>query len=160
MRFRHRQEYDATPADVHAMFADQAFREKVCRAQKATTASVNIEPDGDAMSVMVDQTRPAEGIPGYARRIVGDDIRILQVERWSGASGAALEVTIPGKPGELKGTITVAGGDQHTVKTVDGDLKVPVPLLGARLEGLVAGLLTQALDTEQKVARAWLAGER
>ncbi len=109
MRFRHQQKYDASPAEVHAMLSDPSFRQKVCRAQQARTATVEIEPTGVAMSVVVDQTRPSDGIPSFARKIVGDEIRIVQREDWSDASRAALDVSIPGKPGHLKGTITVTG---------------------------------------------------
>ena len=160
MRFRHQQRYDAPPAEVHAMLADPVFREKVCRAQKATTATVSIEPAGAGMSVLVDQTRPSEGIPGFARKIVGDTIRIVQSEDWSSGTAAALEVRIPGKPGELIGTIAVAEDGTGTVETIDGDLKVSVPLLGAKLESLISGLLAEALVAEQKVGRAWLRGDR
>lgn len=142
------------------MLADRAFREKVCRAQKATTATVSIEPNGDRMSVVVDQTRPSRGIPSFAKKIVGDEIQIVQSEDWSSSSDAALQVSIPGRPGELKGTIAVSGDASGTVETIDGDLLVSIPLLSARLEGLISKLLTEALEAEQEAGRAWLRGDR
>jgi hypothetical protein len=33
-------------------------------------------------------------------------------------------------------------------------------MIGGRLEGLLADVLHQALHTEQRVGRAWLAGDR
>jgi hypothetical protein len=38
-----------------------------------------------------------------------------------------------------------------TVETVEGDLAVRVPLLGAKLEKLIAELLVEALEAEQEV---------
>ncbi|HJR37221.1 MAG TPA: DUF2505 domain-containing protein, partial [Nocardioidaceae bacterium] len=69
-------------------------------------------------------------------------------------------VTIPGKPGELNGTVTVVGDGNRTVETIDGDLRVNIPVLGAKLEQLIAELLGEALDVEQEIGRSWLAGER
>ena len=158
MRFRHEQHYAATPAEVHAMLADESFRARVTDAQEARTSTVDITPDGDAVTVRLDQTRGSEGIPAFAQKIVGDSIRIVQVETWADASEAALDVTIPGKPGRLTGTISLAVDGSGTVKVVDGDLRVNVPLLGGKLERLVADLLGEALDQEGQVGKAWLAG--
>lgn len=160
MRFRHQQRYDAPPAEVHAMLAERAFRDKVCRAQQAHTATVSIERDGPGMSVVVDQARPSDGIPAFARKFVGDEIRIVQREDWSGPTHAALEVRIPGKPGELDGTVTLTGDGSGTVHSIDGELKVAIPMFGGKLEALISGLLAEALDVEQTVGRAWLRGER
>ena len=158
MRFRHEQHYAAPPADVHAMLVDESFRARVTDAQEARASTVDITPDGDAMTVRVDQTRGSEGIPAFAQKIVGDSIRIVQVETWAGASEAALDVTITGKPGRLIGTISLTADGSGTVKVVDGDLRVNVPLLGGKLERLVADLLGVALDQEGRVGRTWLAG--
>ncbi|HET6627771.1 MAG TPA: DUF2505 domain-containing protein [Nocardioidaceae bacterium] len=160
MRFRHEQKYDAAPAQVHAMLADRAFRESVCRAQHARTAAVDVERSTEQMTVLVDQTRPSEGLPGFARKIVGDEIRVVQRETWSDSSAAALEVTIPGKPGRLQGTIALSGDAGRTVQAIDGELTVQVPLLGAKLESLISELLGEALEAEQEVGRRWLAGDR
>ena len=35
------------------------------------------------MTVLVDQTQPANGIPSFAKKFVGDEIQIVQREEWS-----------------------------------------------------------------------------
>jgi uncharacterized protein YndB with AHSA1/START domain len=161
MRFHHEQWYDAPPERVYAMLTDPAFRERVCRVQQARDCTVSVvAAAGAGLTVTIDQTRPSEGIPGFARKIVGDEIQVVQHESWSGSTHAVLAVTIPGRPGELNGTVTLAASGTGTVQTVDGELKVSVPLLGAKLEELVSGLLAEALGTEQQTGRGWLAGER
>ena len=160
MKFSHQMTYDAPPADVHAMLADPAFREKVCVAMRSKRHDVDITGSGPGMAVVVDQTQPADGIPSFAKRIVGDEIQIVQRESWTDASSAALVVEIPGKPGDFKGRIDVAGDGDGTVETVDGEIKVKIPMLGAKLEALIGDLLKKALQSEQRVGRAWLAGDR
>lgn len=160
MRFSHEMRYDASPADVYAMLADPDFRNKVCVAAGTITHDVRISPDGDGMTVRIDQTQPADGIPSFATKIVGDKIHILQQETWSDQEGAALDVTIPGKPGHMKGTITLGSNSDGTLERVDADIKVNIPLLGGKLEKLIGDLLESALRSEQRVGAAWLRGER
>lgn len=160
MHFHQELEYDASPAEVYAMLSDPAFREAVCEAGDSVRHEVTITPDGDGMSVSVDQVQPAAGIPSFAKKIVGDEIEILQREEWSSPTDATLEVSIPHKPGHLKGTVTLRENGTGTVETVDAEIKVHIPMLGGKLEKLIADLLGSALRSEHRVGKGWLAGDR
>lgn len=154
----HEMRYDgATPEQVYAMLADPAFREAVCEYQRFPRREVTITPAGDGMTVRVDQHRPADEVPGFARKIVGDEINILQEEQWSSPTEAALSVTIPGKPGSMVGTVRLVGDDAGTTEVVRADVKVNIPLVGGKLEGFVGDMLLRALRAEQKVGTRWLA---
>ena len=104
--------------------------------------------------------QPAAGIPSFAKKIVGDEIEILQREEWSSSTDATLDVSIPHKPGHLKGTITLRENGSGTVETVDAEIKVHIPMLGGKLEKLISDLLSSALRSEHRVGKAWLAGDR
>ena len=142
------------------MLADPAFREKVCVAMRATRRDVRIDGAPETMKVLVDQTQPAKGIPSFAKKFVGEEIQIVQHEQWKSASGATLKVEIPGKPGALDGSIDLSQNGSGTVETVDGDIKVKIPMIGGKLEALIGDLLASALRTEERVGKAWLAGDR
>ncbi len=161
MRFHHEIRYAADPERVRAMLAEPHFRERVCGSMHSLRYDVSIESTGadEEMSVTVDQTQPAHGIPSFAKRFVGDEIRIVQSESWRDLTHAHLEVLIPGKPGHLKGEIILAESDGVTVETVSGEIKVHIPMIGAKLESLVGNLLGEALDSEERVGREWLAGD-
>ena len=160
MRFNHRIRYEAPASDVHAMLADESFREQVAEAGGAYERHVRIEPHGAGMTVVVDQKQHDHNIPSFAKRIVGDAIHIVQREQWSDDTYATLDVTIPGKPGHMKGTIELADDGGSTVETVEAEIKVHVPLVAGKLEKLIANLLEAALDSEQRVGEKWLRGER
>lgn len=160
MRFSHQLKYDASPDEVHAMLADPAFREKVAKAGGAFEHDVRISPNGDGMSVVVDQKQHDHGIPAFAKKVVGEHIHIVQSEEWTGPTSAVLDVKIPGKPGHMKGTVTLAPDGGGTVETVDADIKVNIPLIGGRLEKLIGDLLRAALESEHSVGTTWLAEER
>jgi hypothetical protein len=102
------------------------------------------------------QKQHDRNIPSFAKKIVGDTIHIVQREQWSDDRYATLDVTIPGKPGHVKGTITLAPNGGGTVETVSGEVKVHVPLVGGKLEKLIEGVLESALRNEEKVGRTWL----
>jgi hypothetical protein len=157
MKFEHTLRYDASPAEVFAMLGDPGFREQVCEAQHVSECTVEIDGVDDTMTVKVDQRRPSDGIPSFAKKFVGDTIHILQEEEWSGPRDAALEVSIPGKPGHLKGTISLRPDGDGTVETVAGELRVHIPVVGGKIEKLIAELLEHALEAEQRVGKSWLA---
>jgi hypothetical protein len=98
----------------------------------------------------------ADGIPSVARKLVGDEINIVQVERWIDADAADITVTIPGKPGEMSGRITLAEDAGSTVESVTLDVRIGVPLVGGKIEKLVADLMVAALKAENKVGRDYL----
>lgn len=157
-KVRHEMRYDgATPEQVYAMLATPGFREKVCEYQRFPRRSITITPNGSGMQVRVDQHRPATEVPGFARKLVGDEINIVQEETWSSPTSASLHVTIPGKPGDMLGTVTLVGDDTGTTEIVDAEVKASIPLIGGKIEGFIAELLVRALKAENKVGREWLA---
>lgn len=159
MRFEHVLRYDAPPDAVFAMLGQAVFREQVCEAQHTTDATAQVDGMDDTMTVTVDQRRPSEGVPSFAKRFVGDTIHIRQHEEWHSATDASLDVSVPGRPAHLKGTITLRPDGNGTLETVSGDIKVHIPLLGGKLEKLITELLEHALNTEQRIGKTWLAEE-
>jgi hypothetical protein len=157
MRFEYSLRYDASPAEVFAMLGEASFRKRVCEAQHVTQCSATVETGDEAMSVRLEQKRPSEGIPSFARKFVGDSIHIVQEEDWSSPTDAAVAVSIPGKPAQLNGTVRLRPDDAGTVETVSGELRVDIPLVGGKIEVLIAELLEHALETERRVGEAWLA---
>ena len=155
-RLTHQMTYAAPLAQVVEMLADPRFREEVCEYQRVVSADVEIDRSGDAMTVLIEQVQPAAGIPSFAKKFVGDEIRIVQREDWSAPDTAELHVTIPGKPGHMDGTITLAESGGTTVETVEVEIRVNLPLVGGKIEGLVSDLLRKALVAEEKVGGRYL----
>jgi hypothetical protein len=160
MQFFHEMRYAAAPAEVRTMLADPVFRDKVAESGGGFEREIRIEPQGSGMSVLVDQKQRHRGLPSIAQKIVGDTVHVVQREHWSDDANATLEVTIPGKPGSMHGTITLGADGAGTVETVAAEIKVHVPLVAGKLEKLIASLLESALRNEQQVAQAWLRGQR
>jgi hypothetical protein len=150
--------YDgATIEQVHAMLADADFRRAVCDALGVLSKTVTVDTDGKGMTVVIDQVQAAQGIPSFARKFVGNEINVVQTEDWTSPEKGNIHVAIPGKPGEMKGTAHLTEDPEGTTETVNLSIKVNIPLVGSRIEGLIAGLLVQALHAEQRTGVAYLA---
>jgi hypothetical protein len=144
--------YDAPAEAVAAMLDDVAFREAVLERQKVLRGSVDI--DGDV--VTIEQVRSGGDLPSFARSFVGDEITIVQKETWTSPTSCDLALSIPGKPGEAAGTMVLAESGGTTTESINLELSVRIPLVGGKIEGLIAGLVKQALDIEHEVGVEWL----
>ena len=151
--------YDgATIQQVHEMLADKSFREKVCDAQGVLRHTVKIDTNANGMTVEIDQFQAAQGIPGFAKKFVGDEIHIVQSEDWTEKEKGNITLVIPGKPGEITGTALLTEDPDGTTETVNLTAKVNIPLVGGKIEGLITDLISKGLREEKKVGRAWLDG--
>ena len=149
-----------TVEEVRAMLADPAFRQAVCTYQGVEDSGVTIEEyDDGSMTVDLDRTYGTALVPSFAQKFVGATIDLVQREEWISPTAATFEVTIPGKPGEMNGTARLVQSGADAVETVTMEVKVGIPLVGGKLEDLIAGLLDDAFRAENKVGLKWLAGE-
>ncbi|MCZ4498743.1 MAG: hypothetical protein JWQ74_1296 [Marmoricola sp.] len=156
-KVRYELRYDgATPEQVYTMLSDPEFRDAVCAFQRFPRRDVTITPTASGMDVKVDQHRPATEVPSFARKFVGDEINIVQTESWSSPTLAALHVTIPGKPGDMKGTVVLNAVDGGVTEVVEVEVKASIPLVGGKIEGVIGDMLGKALRAENKVGRDWL----
>ncbi|GAA4379948.1 DUF2505 domain-containing protein [Nocardioides caricicola] len=160
MKFRHELTYDASPADVFEMLADPKFREAACAAQGVISADVQVERDGERFTLTIDQEQRTDDLPSFARTFAGDSTRAIQREEWTDPLGGTLRIDAPGKPSDVRGTITLEQQGDGTREVVELDLKIKVPLIGGKLEKLLAERITAGMEAEHGVGVAWLAGER
>jgi uncharacterized protein YndB with AHSA1/START domain len=160
MKFRHELTYDAPPAEVFAMLADPAFREAACAAQDVISAEVHLERVGDGFTLTIDQEQRTDDLPGFARTFAGDSTRAIQREEWVDPTGGTLRIDAPGKPSEVKGTIALQPEGSGTREIVEIELKIKVPLVGGKLERLLADRITAGMEAEHQVGIHWLAGVR
>jgi uncharacterized protein YndB with AHSA1/START domain len=156
MRFRHELQYDAPPARVFEMLADPAFRQAACEAQEVISADVQLERDGDGFTLVIDQLQRTDDLPGFARTFAGESTQAIQRETWTSADGGSLEIEAPGKPTKMVGTIRLEPTGAGTTEVVELEIKVKVPLIGGKLEKLMADKVQNGMDLEHQVGRVWL----
>ena len=74
----------------------------------------------------------------------------MQTENWTSPTAADVRLAIPGKPGEAVGTLELVESGGTTTETVVLDVSVKIPLVGGKIEKLIAGIIDSALDVEQR----------
>ena len=159
-RVSHTLTYPGTTVDeVFAIYADPTFRKAVADYQHVVDFACEITPDSAGMAVRLEQAHGTDRIPGFARKLVGDEIRFVQEEAWSAPSAADMHVTIPGKPGEMSGTETLTQSGPDVVQTIDLTIKVSMPFVGGKVEDPIGDFIRKAFEAENKVGVKWLAGE-
>lgn len=143
---------------VSEMLGSTAFREAVCDAQHVVRRDVTITGNGAGRVVTLDYSHATDKVPAVAKKLVGSEIQIIQKETWPTSTNGDVVVTIPGKPGDVKGTVALAQVGDDVVQSVRLAIKVSVPLMGGKIEDMLVDLLGKALAKEHEVGRAWLAG--
>jgi carbon monoxide dehydrogenase subunit G len=156
MKFRHEISYDAPPDAVFEMLADPEFRRRACEAQHTISADIELERNGDGFSLVIDQQQLTDDLPSFARAFAGDSTQAIQREMWTDAAGGTLVIEVPGKPTSANGTITLQPSGSGTREVVELEIKVKVPLIGGKLEKLMAEKVAAGMDAEQTVGAAWL----
>jgi uncharacterized protein YndB with AHSA1/START domain len=156
MEFRTELSYDASPDEVFAMLSDPAFREQVAEAQDVVSVDVRLTPSEEGFSLVNDQVQNTKDLPAIAKKIAGDTTRAVIEEEWASRTAGSISITAPGKPTSAAGTIRLAPDGDGTVEIVELDVKVKVPLVGGKLEKLMADNIEAGFQVEHTVGRAWL----
>jgi len=150
---------DATVAEVYAMLTDPAYRVAVSEFQHVTDFSCDITPQGDGALVEIEQAHGTDRIPSMAQKLVGPEIRFFQQESWGSPDRADIEVTVPGKPGDIRGAITLTRSGADVAQHVDIAVRVSIPLVGGKVEDMIAGFVGRVFDAQNDVGVRWLRGE-
>jgi carbon monoxide dehydrogenase subunit G len=156
MKFRHELSYDAPPDEVFAMLADPEFRRQACAAMGVISADVQLEAANGGFTLVIDQLQNTRDLPSFARAFAGDSTQAIQREVWRSRSEGSLSIESPGKPTSASGTIRLESAGSGTTEVVELEIKVKVPLIGGRLEKLIAEKVAAGMDVEHTVGVTWL----
>lgn len=160
-KFTNVDSYSATPDQVWAMVTDKNYWES----KYAATGASNLEwktfnADGDSLTISSVRDVAAT-VPKVAQKIIGDTAQITQTEKWT-RNGDALtsevEILTKGAPGGTNGTTTVKpSGSAGSTWSADMEIKVPVPLMGGKLEGIMHEEMGKSFAEEKVFNEQWLA---
>lgn len=157
MKVTHEVRYDAPVDEVYAMLTDPGFRTRATHALGSTSCETTVA-DG---VVTIRFTLPVDGLPGFARKIVGPRLSAVQKETWDPRTHTAdFAFSSPGMPAGITGTRRLVAEDGGTLDTFSGEAVAKFPLIGGKIEKLMADRLADGWNNEQGVGAAWLEGER
>jgi hypothetical protein len=107
----------------------------------------------------------AKDLPAAVRGVLPGNITIERSERWTrqdtGRYLGDVEVSIQGTPASAAGGMRLHDGlDGGSELQVRADVTVQVPLIGGKIEGVVADQVRSLLSAESAFTQRWLAGDR
>ena len=139
-----------------AMVDETYLRDRLAAVGGNDAELVTYSTAGDRTSYQLRQGVPAEHLPSIAKSLLGGDLVIQRQENWAAGAGT-VEVTLNGVPGQLKGAFTITGNGSGSKTTLTGEVKVSIPLMGGKLEKLIAEQVAVLLDKESEFTSEWLA---
>jgi hypothetical protein len=154
-------DYAATPKEVFAVLSDVKFQEAKCAATAAIKHSADVKTVGDHTVITTERVLPSDGLPDFAKSMVGDTLKVTETQDWGPASAdgsrrGTVDMAVAGAPIALKGTLMLAPGGGGTVERLDAELKARVPLIGGKIEKAAAPPIEEAIDIEAQTAAKWL----
>ncbi|WGW10679.1 DUF2505 domain-containing protein [Saxibacter everestensis] len=164
MRLEEELRYGATPESVAALLAEPSFHEEVCRRTGSTNFSVSVDgsPETGDFTVSVNREASTAQLPDFARKFVGETIKVTQREFWTraGADGsrtAEVDITLSGVPLKISASESLRPDSDGTIHAYAGELTSSMPFMGAKIESAAERVLRKALKEQESLVRERLA---
>ena len=160
-RIEHRADLDAPASAVHgALVSTDYLTDRLAAIGGANAALVEHTAAGDAVTYRLRQTVPASKLPSFARSVFRGDLVVERTESWEPAGAGFTGTTsarVGGVPGEITGTHTLADAASGCTWRTAGSVKVKIPLVGGKVEAVIAEQVTALLAAEARFTADWLA---
>ena len=162
-RIEHRAEFTSGVAEVLAAQSDEgALRARLEQlGGKHATLQEHQRTAGGVRYKLL-QGIAAEQLPQAVRSLHKGDLIVHREQTFEpdgdGHSGST-NAHVNGVPGEITARTEITPLGEGTVQHTTGEVKIRMPLVGGKLEGLVAEQVTNLLEMEARFTAKWLAGD-
>ncbi|SDZ11600.1 Protein of unknown function [Saccharopolyspora shandongensis] len=162
-RIEYRSTYEWPAARVFAVLIDPDHLRERLRVVGGDNELLEHEATESGARFRIRQGVRAEAVPAIARAVVGGDLAIDRAEEWRREADGSFAGEVTAGALAMPRAITAvqrlralpAGAACEFV--VEGEVKVAIPLLGGKLEGLFAGEVRGLLESEHEFTTGWLA---
>lgn len=153
--------YPATPAKLQAMLRDPQYLAAKYEALGDLKHEVTkLTPTDTGLELVVDREVPSN-MPDLAKKVLGETNRLVQRESWRADGDSYVcdfQIDSPGKPLNISGTMRQQPvGAAESDWIVKFDIKASVPLVGGKIEKMVAAETRDNLTKEYAFNKQWLA---
>lgn len=143
------------PVDVETAWTaitSDGFTEQVASQVGTDDHQTSLTRGSDDVVVVSSRALPQD-IPGPLGKVIPSGLRPTQTDVWQadprdGARHATWTVVSPGVPIRIGGRIRLEPTDSGCRRIVDGDATVKVPMIGGKLESMVADLTRKQAEAE------------
>lgn len=141
MKYHDTIHYPLPTASLFRFFTDPDFFVRKYLALGASNVKVtHAAMTGSQSTITVTRDVPVEvPIPSFARSLVPSHITLVQTDAWDTATArGSLLIEFKGMPVRMTCDITLRDHAEGAVEELDFDIRVNVPLVGSKLEALLA----------------------
>lgn len=155
MHLSYRHTYDASTDAVVALMATPEFLVDVAEHAGATNPEVRIEGATTHMEMSLEA-------PREVAMFIGKTIRVTQRLTWGepdaeGVRRGTVDISVSGVPVNTSAAAVLSPtGPNSSVGTYEGELNVRIPLVGKKVESMVAPSINDAFDGIERRAQEWL----
>ena len=161
-------DYDGSVEEVHRAFTDANYwraRLDGSGVDVATLESMRVggeSGDDDTVEVVTLQVIHSHNLPGMVTQLHRGDLCVRREETWGpvtdGTANGCVEGAILDAPVKLSGTamlspISESGGARLELRAT---VQVRVPIIGGKLERIIATQIVELVATEQRFTMEWL----
>lgn len=108
------------------------------------------------------QMIPAKHLPGIVTKLRPGDLVIKRTEKWDTLEGdraaGTFTAEVEGAPATISGTQTLTGHDAGSKVQFEADVEVKIPLIGGKIEEIIANQIMHLIEREQGFTEQWLGG--
>ncbi|CAM2836530.1 DUF2505 domain-containing protein [Skermania piniformis] len=157
--FAHNTTFDAPVTRLYAaMTSEQYWHDRMAEVGGPGARIVSFA--GSPPRIEVVQVVDQKYLPDFVTRIRSGNLEIHRTETWStlGNNSATdtFTATVPGTPAKIDGSCTLRADGNRTAIELHGRASVSIPLLGGRIEAMIAQQLTKLAAAEDEFTRGWL----
>lgn len=161
MEFREQYQYPTPIDEVWAMFSNPAYSELRAEKLQMTDPTVRSQATDSEIKVTTTGGIPQDMLPAQAQRFISPNAQAVITEDWRrvgpGRISGSLSVAAQGVPAGLSATVVLEADGDVTKATMQGDVKVQIPLLGRRLEKEAVKFAPELVKGERETAQEFLA---
>ncbi|RVW10120.1 DUF2505 domain-containing protein [Prescottella agglutinans] len=160
----HSAQYPHPVATLHAALTDERYWHARLQEVGGPGAKLDEVTLGDGtVAVAMTQSVPAEHLPAMVTKVRPGDLIIKRTESWGPLHGDRAEGTfsaeVEGAPGQLRGTMTLTADGDGSLLVMEGEVEVKLPLIGGKVESVIAGQVLELLDAEEDFTGQWTASK-
>lgn len=161
MKFDDKQVYNKPADTVIKMFSDKAYFEN--KYQKLGYSNIEVlehVSDGNRFSITVRYSAKSNApIPGFAKKFLGDTNVVTQTDSWDlSKKTGRLQAEIRGVPVKVTADMTLVDEGGGAVNRLKWNLSSSIPLIGGKLEGVVASDIQSKAKLDQATSSELLQG--
>jgi hypothetical protein len=160
-KFTNTDPYRADVGSMWAMLCDQDYWRRKYESMGATAVEFQqFDATDTALTVRSTRNVPAD-LPGFAKKIIGDTNHVTQSERYTRTGDTIrcqIEIAVKNVPGGTTGSMVIRPTGDGCAWDADLDVKVNIPLVGGKLEGVIHKETANNFVQEKGFNDSWLAG--